>query len=74
MVGTSGVIFPVMGFRRVVRYLVSMASMIFWMNVRPRSRVSKYSFLLNDVCFLRLQFERPCRTGLGQGHTGLVAE
>ena len=53
MVGTSGVIFPVMGFRRAARYLVSIASMIFWMKVRSRSRISKF-FLLNYACFLRL--------------------
>ena len=41
MVGTSGVIFPVMGLRRAARYLVSMASMIFWKKVCSRSRVSK---------------------------------
>ena len=33
MVGTSGVIFPVMGLRREARYLVSMALMICWMKV-----------------------------------------
>ena len=41
MVGTIGVICPVMGLRRAARYLLSMASMICLMKVCLRSRVSK---------------------------------
>ena len=41
IVGTSGVIFPVMGLRRAARYLVPMALIIFWMKVHSRSWVSK---------------------------------
>ena len=47
MVGTSGIIFPVMGLQKAERYLVSMALMICWMKVRSRSRVSKY------ICFVK---------------------
>ena len=45
MVGTSVVIFPVMGLRRAARYLVSMDLMICWVKVRLRSRVSKYIYI-----------------------------
>ena len=44
MVGTSGVIFPVMGLRRAARHLFLMALMICWMKVSSRSRFSKFSF------------------------------
>ena len=74
MVGTSGVICMVMVLRRATRYLVSTASMIFWMMVRLSSRVSKYFFLLDDVYLPRLQFGRPCRMDLGRGRPGLVVE
>ena len=65
MVRTSDVIFPVMGLRRAAIYLISMASMICWMKVCSSSRVSRYSFFLNNVCLLRLQFGRLCRPDLG---------
>ena len=66
MDGTSGMICPVTGLRSADRYLVSMASMIGWMKVISRRRVSNF-FLLNDDYFLRLRFGRPCRSDLGRG-------
>ena len=41
MVGTSDLIFLVMGLRRAERYLVSMASMLCWMKFRSSSKVSE---------------------------------
>ena len=46
MVRTSGVICPVIGFRRAKSYLVSAVSMVFCMMVRSSSSVSKYIFLV----------------------------
>ena len=41
MVGAIGVIFLVTGLRRAASYLVSTASIIFWMMVCFSSRISK---------------------------------
>ena len=73
MVGTSGIIFLLMGLRRTARYLVSMSSNICWVKVRSSSRISLKN-MLNDVCLLRLQFGRPCWQVLGPGCLDLVAE
>ena len=54
MVGTSGVNFPVMGLRRAARYLVSMDSMIYCMEVCYRSKVSKYIFFVKRWLFYAL--------------------
>ena len=47
MVGTSGVIYPMMGLRRAAIHFLLMASMNFWMQVCSRIRISEY------FCFVK---------------------
>ena len=54
MVGKIGVICPVTGLQRAARYLLLIISIICLMKILSRSRVSKKSFLLNDVFFCAL--------------------